>query len=97
MLNLTDKSVSDIISSNKSNVNYLATSGSKLYYTGNNTHTVTCCDVHGTTQWEFKDERVLIGPWGISVDNDGNVYVVGCNSNNIVIISPDGQCHKLER
>ena len=94
MLSLTDKSVSDIISSNKSNVNYVATSGSKLYYTGNNTHTVTCCDVHGTTQWEFKDERVLNGPWGISVDNDGNVYVVGCNSNNVVVISPDGQCHR---
>jgi DNA-binding beta-propeller fold protein YncE len=41
MLNLTDKSVSDIISSNKYNVTYVATSGKKLYYTGYYTHAVT--------------------------------------------------------
>jgi DNA-binding beta-propeller fold protein YncE len=57
-------------------VAYVATSGDKLYYT--NTNTVICCDLRGTTQWEFKDKRVLQGPYGISVDNDGNVYVVGC-------------------
>ena len=22
------------------------------------------------------------------------LYVVGCNSNNVVVISPDGQCHR---
>jgi DNA-binding beta-propeller fold protein YncE len=76
-------------SSNKYNVTYVATSGKKLYYTGYYTHAVTCCDLHGTTQWEFKDERVLRGPRGISVDNDGNVYVVGHSSNNVVVISPN--------
>jgi hypothetical protein len=48
-----------------------------LYYTNINTDTVTGCDLHGTTQWEFKDTRVLHYPYSISVDNDGNVYVVG--------------------
>jgi DNA-binding beta-propeller fold protein YncE len=33
-------------------------------------------------------------PRGISVDNDGNVYVVGNRSNNVVVISPDGQRHR---
>jgi DNA-binding beta-propeller fold protein YncE len=94
MQNLSDKSVSDIISGNKSNVYYVATSGDKLYYTQWKTDTVTCCNLHGTTQWEFKDERVLRGSVGISVDNDGNVYVVGCNSNNVVVIHPDGQRHR---
>jgi DNA-binding beta-propeller fold protein YncE len=27
-------------------------------------------------------------------DNDGNVYVVGFSSNNVVVISPDGQRHR---
>jgi DNA-binding beta-propeller fold protein YncE len=72
----------------------MTTSGDKLYYTNCHTDTVTCCDLHGTTQWEFKDERVLENPRGISVDNNGNVYVVGCSSNNVVIISPDGQRHR---
>ena len=92
MLNLSDTSVSDIISSDMFYVAYVATSGDKLYYT--NTNTVICCDLRGTTQWEFKDKRVLQGPYGISVDNDGNVYVVGFYSNNVVVISTDGQRHR---
>jgi DNA-binding beta-propeller fold protein YncE len=94
MLNLSDKSVSYIINSNMPGVHYVATSGDKLYYTNFTTHTVTCCDLHGTTQWEFKDERVLQCPLGITVDNDGNVYVVGFSSNNVVFISPNGQRHR---
>ena len=74
-------------------VYYVATSKDKLYYTNYKIHTVTCCDLHGTTQWEFKGERVLQYPRDISVDNDGNVYVVGYKSNNVVVISPDGQRH----
>ena len=94
MLNLSDKSVGDIISSSMSVVDYVATSGDKLYYTTFSASAVTCCDLHGTTQWEFKDYRVLRSPAGISVDNDGNVYVVGFDSNNVVVISHDGQRHR---
>ena len=94
MLNLSDRSVSDIISSDMLGVNYLATSGDKLYYTNHSTHAVTCCDLHGRIQWEFKDKRVLQMPLGISVDNYGNAYVVGYNSSNVVVISPDGQRYR---
>jgi DNA-binding beta-propeller fold protein YncE len=55
---------------------------------------VTCCDSHGTTQWAFNYRHVLQGPRGISVDNDGNLYVVGHWSNNLVVISPDGQRYR---
>ena len=55
---------------------------------------MTCCNVHGTTQWEFTDARVLSSVHDISVDKDGNVYVVGFYSNNVVVISPDGQRHR---
>jgi DNA-binding beta-propeller fold protein YncE len=94
MLNLSDKSVSDIISSDKSNFLYVATSGDKLYYTVRNTDTVTCCNLHGTPQWEFTDGGVLCSSYGISVDNDGNVYVVCCRSSNVVVISTDGRRHR---
>jgi hypothetical protein len=50
--------------------------------------------LQSTTQWEFKDERVVKHPRGISVDNDGNVYVVVRDSINVVVISPDGQRHR---
>ena len=94
MLNLSDKSVSDIIQSDMSSVFYVAASGDKLYYTNVNTSTVTCCNLQGTTQWEFNDKRIIKGPRGISVDNDGNVYVVSQFSANVVVISPDGQRHR---
>jgi hypothetical protein len=94
MLNFNDKSVSDIINSDMSGVFYVATSGEKLYYTDYYAGTVTCCDLHGTTQWEFTDEHGLRGSSGISVDNDGNVYVVGYHSSNVVVISPDVQRHR---
>jgi DNA-binding beta-propeller fold protein YncE len=94
MINLSDTSVSDVINSEMSDYDYVATSRDKLYYTTYHKHTVTCCDLHGTTQWEFKDTRVLQSPCGISVDNDGNVYVVGHDSKNVVVISSDGQCHR---
>jgi hypothetical protein len=94
MLNLSDKSVSDIINRNMCYAKYVATFGDKLYYTNYITHTVTCCDLQGTTQWEFKDERVLRCPLGISVDNNGNVYVVGRDSINVMVISPDGHRHR---
>ncbi len=94
MINLSDESVSDIIQNNMSNVYYVATFRNKLYYANGDTHTLTCCDLHGTTQWEFKDTRVLQYPYSISVDNDGNAYVVGYDSNNVVVISHDGQRHR---
>jgi hypothetical protein len=49
MLNLSDESVSYLINSNMSGVYYVATFGDKLYYTNVSRHTVTCCDLHGTT------------------------------------------------
>ena len=94
MINLSDKSVNDIINSKMSYADYVATSRDKLYYTTHVKHTVTCCDLRGTTQWEFKDAPVLQHPAGISVDNEENVYVVGFNSHNVVVISPDGQRHR---
>jgi sugar lactone lactonase YvrE len=94
MFNLNDKSKSNVINSSMLGVYYVATSGDKLYYANINTDTVTCCDLHGTTQWEFKDTHVLHYPYSISVDNDGIVYVVGYDSNNVVVISPDGQRHR---
>ena len=53
-----------------------------------------CCDLQDTTQWEFKDERVLKYPLGISADNDGNVYVAGGDYINVMVISPDGHRHR---
>lgn len=72
---------------------YVAHFGDKIYNTNNNTDTVICYGLQGVAQWTFKN-KILRGPRGISVDNDGNVYVVGYSSNNVVVKSADGQLHK---
>ena len=94
MISLIDKSVSDIITIDMNYVDYVATSGDKLYYTNLYTHTVTCCDLHDTIQWKFNDEPAIQYQLGISIDNDENVYVVGGGSKNVVVISPNGQRHR---
>lgn len=71
-------------------------SGYKVYYSCFHYHRVHVvrCDLQGKTQWTFENENVLKRPFGISADNKDNVYVVGSETNNVVIISPDGQKYK---
>ncbi|XP_063426089.1 uncharacterized protein LOC134709891 [Mytilus trossulus] len=72
---------------------YVTTFGDKLFYT-NCDDSVTCCDNHGHILWTFCDKSVLRSPQGVSVDNDGNVYVVGRYTSNVVVIAADGQHHR---
>ncbi|CAC5392937.1 unnamed protein product [Mytilus coruscus] len=73
---------------------YIAHYDDTIYHTNYQTNSVTCYDEHGKLQWTFKNENVLTTAHGISVDNDGNVYVVGQTSTNVVVLSADGQQHK---
>jgi DNA-binding beta-propeller fold protein YncE len=40
--------------------------------------------------WTFNTEHVLRKPAGIALDKHRNVYVAGYETNNIVVLSPDG-------
>ncbi|XP_071123313.1 uncharacterized protein [Mytilus edulis] len=93
-MNLADESTRDITTEYMDTTINIAISGHKFYYSSFKYHTVVCCDMQGVKQWEFKNENVLKNPFGISADNAGNVYVVGFHSNNVVVISPDGQTHR---
>ncbi|CAC5388365.1 unnamed protein product [Mytilus coruscus] len=73
---------------------YVATFGDKIYHTNHKTHSIKCSDKNGEKRWAFENECVLKEPRGISVDNDGNVFVVGNESNNVVVLSADGKQHK---
>ncbi|XP_071141801.1 tripartite motif-containing protein 2-like [Mytilus edulis] len=65
--------------------------GDNIYNTNRDKHSVTCYDIHRNLKWEFKDTQNLQHPQGISVDNNGNVYVVSMDTNSVVIITPDGK------
>ncbi|XP_071136810.1 chromosome partition protein Smc-like [Mytilus edulis] len=93
-ISLSDESITNVISTKLSGLAYVTTFCDKLFYTDPANHSVTCCDNHSNILWTFCSKSVLKCPLGISVDNDGNVFVVGRNTNNVVAISPDGQHYR---
>ncbi|CAC5419150.1 unnamed protein product [Mytilus coruscus] len=94
MINIYDESRSDIVRDTIPSQCYTATFRDNIYHTNYTKHTVTCYNLQGKLQWTFHNKSVLKTPYGIDVDNDGNVYVVGRDSDNVVVISPDGQRHR---
>jgi DNA-binding beta-propeller fold protein YncE len=54
-------------------------------------NTIDCYTLTGQHIWAFKDENVLREPLGIALDTNGNVYVAGNKTNNVVVLSPDGK------
>ncbi|XP_052064015.1 uncharacterized protein LOC127704156 [Mytilus californianus] len=94
LINPYNNTTSDVFRIETPGSCYLATFGDKLYHTVSTISSVTCYDLQGSIHWIFENESILRSPYGISVDNDGNVYVVGKESNNVVVISPDGQQYK---
>jgi DNA-binding beta-propeller fold protein YncE len=92
MMKLSDNRVTTLVKqSNMPPYSYIATCGEKIYQTNYNTNTVTCYTIKGDKLWEYKDESVLKDPRGVTVDNDGNVYVTSYSSTNVVVIEPDGR------
>ncbi|CAC5395528.1 unnamed protein product [Mytilus coruscus] len=73
---------------------YVATFANSIYQTRSSKNCVICYDRKGNIQWTFKKDNVLNYPVGISVDKHGNVFVIGYNSKNVVVISGDGKRHR---
>ncbi|CAC5357684.1 unnamed protein product [Mytilus coruscus] len=93
MISLSDETITNVTNKNLY-YSYVTTFEDKLFYTNYNDDSVTCCDYHGNMLWTYKDSSVLEHPLGISVDNDGDVFVVGYHTHNVIVISPDGQRYR---
>ncbi|CAG2186028.1 unnamed protein product [Mytilus edulis] len=95
LINPHNNSTSDLVHDDKMpDLCYVTMFDDKIYYTNNQANSVTCYDLQGIVKWTFKNEKVLRRPNGISVNNDGIVYVVGNSSNNVVVLSADGKQFK---
>ena len=86
-----DRSTTLVKQSNLPSNSFITTCGEKIYQINPNTKTVICYTIKGDKLWEFKDESVLNDPTGVTVDNDGNVYVTSYGSNSVVVLEPDGR------
>ena len=56
-----------------------------------NSGMICCFTLTGEKRWEFRDQNVLRKPKGIALDKNRNVYVAGMESDNVVVLSPDGK------
>ncbi|XP_071149175.1 uncharacterized protein [Mytilus edulis] len=93
-INTADHITSHVIRCNLPGGSFVSVFTDKIYYTNWRDHSVVCCDHDGSRVWSFEDTSVLTIPGGITVDNDGNVFVVGQSSSNVAIISNDGKLHR---
>ena len=67
---------------------YIHHRDSNIYYTDNSN--VCCITKDGSNVFTFSSPALNV-PYGIDTDRQGNIYVVGWASNNILRLSPDGQ------
>ncbi|XP_071123521.1 uncharacterized protein [Mytilus edulis] len=84
----------NIIGSNKVST-YVASFENNLYSIGQDKNTVVCQNRNRDLLWTFTDETVIKGIRGITVDEHGNLFVAGRESQNVIIISSDGTKHKI--
>ena len=89
-----DFKISTIPNSITASFSYVVAFAEKVIYTNRTQNTIKCCLFNGTPVWQFRNEGILEGPGGITVDGNGNLYVVGEGTSNTVVISADGQYQK---
>ncbi|CAG2257440.1 unnamed protein product [Mytilus edulis] len=93
VVSLDDDSITQLVNDTLSRHSSIIIWSDQLYYI--NDDSVTCCDLSGTFKWRLELASFLKRARGITVDNHGRVYVSGFHSHNVVVISPDGNKHKV--
>jgi len=92
MMKLSDDKVTTLVKQiNLPYCCYVTTCGENIYQTNCNTSTVTCYTIKGEQLWVYKDISVVKDPWGVTVDNNSNVYVTSRASHKVVVLEPDGR------
>lgn len=90
VISCTDYKIDTVPNTVLPKYSYVSAHADKIMFTNGMNHKVLCCLYDGTPVWEFTEE-VLRSPRGITVDDRGNIFVIGCMSGNVISISPDGK------
>ncbi|XP_052073618.1 uncharacterized protein LOC127711565 [Mytilus californianus] len=94
VVSLDEDSIIQLVNATLSRYSSIAIWSDKLYVIGND-DSVICCDLQGAVKWRLELNTFLKSARGITVNNCGYVYVAGFFSNNVVVISPDGNKHRV--
>ncbi|VDI74049.1 Hypothetical predicted protein [Mytilus galloprovincialis] len=87
VMNLQDDSKTKLRGINLHNISLVM---GNIYGTNLWNKTVSCYKLSGEMLWTFKHQGIE-EPLGIALDRNGFIYVACMNSNNIVVVSPDGE------
>ncbi|KAL3888783.1 hypothetical protein ACJMK2_001143 [Sinanodonta woodiana] len=82
---------SDEYDSTSGHLNHIALNNSKtkVFVSVCNTNSLLCFNMEGKKQYTYSPDN-LKWPFGVAVDRDDNIYVVGHTSHNIHQLSPEG-------
>lgn len=95
VISCTDYRITTIPNTVLTESSYVSTYVKKIFYTSPKENKIYCCLFDGTPVWNFTD-NILRTPCGISSDSRGNIFVAGCISGNVIVISSDGkQCKQI--
>ncbi|XP_071130616.1 uncharacterized protein [Mytilus edulis] len=93
IIDLEGNTLKSIQVQNKSKLNFLIYSNSRVIYSDYDGKAVICIDESGKVMWQYKQE--LLRPEGLCTDSYGNIIVADRISSTIIAISKDGQDSKV--
>ncbi|XP_062616148.1 uncharacterized protein LOC134277867 [Saccostrea cucullata] len=91
-LNLSGAKVKEI--NTGTSVKYIIATNDHIVYSNRNTNTVICMDRVGTQVWSYSSMS-LESPCGLDKDADNNIYVAGKESDNVHVLSCDGELIRI--
>lgn len=71
-------------------VKHITSTHSHIVYSNRRTNEVVAMDSQGTTVWRYSSPG-LLSPCGLGVDGEDNIYVAGKESDNVHVLTKDGQ------
>lgn len=71
-------------------VKHITSTSSNIVYSNRKTNEVVAMDRVGITKWRYSSPD-LRSPCGLSVDGEDNIYVAGKESDNVHVLTKDGQ------
>lgn len=96
-LNLTNETIDSVIDDKKVAINsYVVASKKKICYTCPDTSDgVVVLNSLYDVIFKLQDKTLLRFPCGVAIDRNKNVYMIGFESTNLLVITPDGKTHQL--
>ncbi|CAC5393332.1 unnamed protein product [Mytilus coruscus] len=93
VMNLTGEIIRSFHCPLKSSLQCLSPDTYSLFLTYPFDYALYCCDLNGSNRWNCTFDS-KIKPRHVTTDKNGNVYIVCYESNNVIVVSPDGTHYK---